>query len=197
MAFPTEVRKPPQLRLAAGGLSLKDKKVKVIFSAPAQKIEIEVIGEDGATLDKRQIPFPGNRSGTPLNLNWEPKSNVEVMKIVLVAHDTQGFFSPTLTLYPWRLSIPHEEVVFDTASDEIRVSEIPKLKDVLPRIRKRITQYSDLIPVRLFVLGHTDSVGPSDSNRLLSQKRATAIAKWFKVYAHKILYKLSNSLTTY
>ena len=137
-------------------------------------------GEDGAVLAKENVAFRGERSGTPLKLRWQPKSQAKVMKISLVAHDQQGFFSPTLNLYPWSLAIPHEEVVFETSSNELLAEELPKLKEVYPRIQKRISQYQNLIPVRLFVLGHTDSVGPAEANRSLSRRRATAIAKWFQ-----------------
>jgi outer membrane protein OmpA-like peptidoglycan-associated protein len=180
LAFSTEVRQPPKLRLHRNGLDLKRKELTVVFGSTAQKIEMEVVGETGDILVKKTVPFRGQARGTPLKLQWETESTVKVMKIALVAHDAKGFFSPLLALYPWRLTIPHEEVVFETASNAILESEVPKLNDVLPRIQKRIKQYSSLIPVRLFVLGHTDTVGPTDTNRSLSQKRASAIAKWFQ-----------------
>tara|TARA_Y100001954_G_C15821385_1_gene610102 strand:- start:1855 stop:3024 length:1170 start_codon:yes stop_codon:yes gene_type:complete len=186
LAFSTEVRQPPQLRLHRSGLDLIKKELKVVFGAAAQKVEMEVVGENGETLAKKTVPFRGEKRGTPLHLKWETNSEVKVMKIALVAHDVNGFFSPTLALYPWSLAIPHEEVVFETASNAILDAEVPKLKDVLPRIQKRIQQYSSLIPVRLFVLGHTDTVGPADTNRALSQKRASAIARWFQNQGIKV-----------
>ena len=186
LAFSTEVRQPPQLRLHRSGLDLKKKELKVVFGSTAQKVDMEVVGENGETLAKKTVPFRGEKRGTPLPLKWETTSEVKVMKIALVAYDVNGFFSPTLALYPWSLAIPHEEVVFETASNTILDAEAPKLQDALPRIQKRIKQYSNLIPVRLFVLGHTDTVGPADTNRALSQKRASAIAKWFQDQGVKV-----------
>ena len=102
-----------------------------------------------------------------------------VMKVSLIGHDVDGFFSPTLALYPWSLAIPHEEVMFPTASAEIKSVEAPKLKAALVEMNKRIKQYEQLIPIKLFVLGHTDSVGQKSKNEILSKNRAAAIAQWF------------------
>ena len=46
-------------------------------------------------------------------------------------------------------------------------------------MKKRIKQYEKLIPIKLFVLGHTDSVGEKSKNKNLSHERATSIARWF------------------
>ena len=101
------------------------------------------------------------------------------MKVALIGHDIDGFFSPTLALYPWSLAIPHEEVMFPTASAEIKSTEAPKLEVALVEMAKRIKQYEKLIPIKLFVLGHTDSVGQKSKNKILSKDRAVAIAQWF------------------
>jgi outer membrane protein OmpA-like peptidoglycan-associated protein len=101
------------------------------------------------------------------------------MKLSLIGHDSDGFFSPTLSLYPWSLAIPHDDVMFDTASSHLLPPEMPKLKVALLAMNKRIAQYKEIIPVKLFVLGHTDSVGEKSKNKKLSKQRAAAIAKWF------------------
>jgi outer membrane protein OmpA-like peptidoglycan-associated protein len=85
-----------------------------------------------------------------------------------------------MAIIPWSLSVPHEEVNFETDSDVIRPSEVPKLEASLALIKDAVSKHGDLGKITLFVAGHTDTVGTAEHNLTLSRKRARMIASWFK-----------------
>jgi outer membrane protein OmpA-like peptidoglycan-associated protein len=79
--------------------------------------------------------------------------------------------------------IPHEEVVFPTGQATVQPSEEAKLDAAYLRIVSAVEKVRKAEPtmvVRLFVAGHTDTVGPSPDNRKLSLDRARAISGWFR-----------------
>jgi outer membrane protein OmpA-like peptidoglycan-associated protein len=85
-----------------------------------------------------------------------------------------------MAIIPWSLSVPHEEVNFETDSDVIRPSEVPKLEASLLLIKDALAKHGDLGKITLFVVGHTDTVGTAEHNLTLSRKRARTIASWFR-----------------
>jgi outer membrane protein OmpA-like peptidoglycan-associated protein len=91
---------------------------------------------------------------------------------------------------PWMLDLPHEDVLFDTNMAEIPASEEWKLQATLRDLREVIAQYGDIVPVKLYVGGCTDTVGNSSSNSALSRNRARAIGEWLREhgFTHPIYY---------
>jgi outer membrane protein OmpA-like peptidoglycan-associated protein len=69
--------------------------------------------------------------------------------------------------------------VFETARAEIRASEQPKLEAAYDAILEAIREHGDDLKARLYILGHTDTVGSPADNMRLSGQRAAAIARWF------------------
>src|SRR5262249_1448900 len=102
-----------------------------------------------------------------------------VLRISVKAYDANGFFGGA-DLFPWKVDIPHEEVNFKTGSFEIDKSEEPKLDASLKLVNGAIDRFGKLPTIKLFVAGHTDTVGDAGLNRTLSNNRARAIAGWFK-----------------
>jgi outer membrane protein OmpA-like peptidoglycan-associated protein len=92
--------------------------------------------------------------------------------------DEDGFFNG-IALIPWSVSIPHEQVNFDTDSDKIKASEEPKLQESRSKVREALARYRELGSVKLFIAGHTDTQGSANYNIDLSRRRARAIAGWF------------------
>ena len=82
-------------------------------------------------------------------------------------------------LLPFAVDIPHEDVVFETARAEIRSAEEPKLETAYDAILEAIREHGADLKARLYIMGHTDTVGSPADNQLLSQRRAAAIARWF------------------
>jgi outer membrane protein OmpA-like peptidoglycan-associated protein len=168
----------PKLDLARGRLVF-------VLNGAADKCEHEVIF-DGKSAQRGWTRFAGEPAGTPLHIDWTPYGpDDRVLRIQLTCHDREGFFSPTVELFPWSLDIPHEDVIFATGKAEWSAEEAPKLDAALAEIRKALARYGqaislDKMQVKLYVAGHTDTVGDTASNRTLSIARAKAIAGYFR-----------------
>lgn len=159
---------------------VRDNKVRLTMSRPAGKVDVEVTGDDGALIANQSKKFAGEAPGTELEVGWLPSTTAKIMKVKIVVHDTDGLYSPAWEMIPWSLDIPHEEVNFETGKAVVLPTEEPKLAAVLPEVQKAIARYGKIVPVKLYVVGHTDTVGSPAHNRELSHARARSIAKWFK-----------------
>ena len=106
-----------------------------------------------------------------------------MLRLELRATSSDGA-SGGVRLVPWSVHIPHEEVVFETGKSDIRPSEEAEARRQLSedrrRGRRRRARPSPTLPVKLFIAGHTDTVGGNADNRKLSLERARAIAAWFR-----------------
>ncbi|HUU03558.1 MAG TPA: OmpA family protein [Myxococcota bacterium] len=143
---------------------------------PLAGVDYEVTADDGKRIDHGQVKVePAARS---VKISWK-KSAAKVLKIRLVAHGTDGIFED-LELVPWSYSIPHQEVEFETGKWEIRNGEKPKLNSSYALLQKGLAKYGKLLDARLYVAGHTDTVASADYNLQLSEKRALAIAGYFR-----------------
>ncbi len=103
----------------------------------------------------------------------------EVVKVVVTARDAAGFLS-TLELLPWFLEIPHEDVIFPSGSDAIPAEEVGKLEAAWGAVAAAVQKYGRQVPVKLYVAGYTDTVGATTTNQSLSDRRARALAQWFR-----------------
>ena len=160
-------------------VDIPGRKLEVKMNRAAEKVKLKVIGESGATLADLEQAFGGAAPGTALVVTWKPSSEEAVARIEVWGHDTQGFYAGVAIL-PWSVSIPHEEVNFQTDSDVIRPTEAPKLEASAKLIVEAVKKHKDLGAITLYVVGHTDTVGKPDYNLNLSRKRARSIAAWFR-----------------
>lgn len=123
------------------------------------------------------------REGDPVVVSWAPHGDDDVvLRIALVCHDTETFFF-THEVFPWKVTVAHDDVIFETGKWDIPEHERPKLDAVLETIRTTIRRYGEAIPkgmMKLYVAGHTDTVGDAASNMTLSLRRAEAIARYFR-----------------
>jgi len=117
-------------------------------------------------------------SPNELHFAWTPTGD-EVVKLTVRTRDAAGFTSE-LDLWPWFYEIPHEDVNFASGSHEITNEEIPKLERSWSEIVEVMELYGSIVDIKLFVAGYTDTVGPAGSNQALSERRARAIAGWFR-----------------
>ncbi len=159
-------------------LDLSKHYVEVQLSRPAGRAEISVVGEDGGQMGAAQVAFHGERPGTWLRIPWTEKAPGEVLKLDLKIYDQAGF-PIHLQLFPWSVPVQHEEVNFPTASWEILPAERGKLDESHRRILQILARVKGKAEARLFVGGHTDTVGSDADNRVLSRNRARAIAGYF------------------
>ncbi len=154
------------------------------LSRPAGSAELHVFADDGSEVGSGTAKFSGEPAGTWLAVRWTPSStaaNKNVLRLDLRAVASDG---PTtlVKLLPWTVAIPHEEVVFDTGQSAVKPSEEAKLdasyKKIVDAVEK-VRKVAPDLPVKLFIAGHTDTVGGAADNRKLSLDRARAIASWF------------------
>ncbi len=101
------------------------------------------------------------------------------MKVVVEALDESNF-KGILEVFPYFYSIPHEDPVFDSGSHAVNASEVPKLDDTWKKIVEQFELYGSVVQMDLYVAGYTDTQGDAGSNQGLSERRAKAIATWFK-----------------
>ncbi len=132
--------------------------------------------------DSGRSEFSGESPGDLLTVDWmagAPGSSI--LKISLECYDSGGVFNTGIELFPWQLSIPHEDVNFESGSDAIPADESTKLKDAKVELDRAVSRYGQWLKgIKLFVAGHTDTVGSAASNRSLSLRRARSIAARFR-----------------
>jgi outer membrane protein OmpA-like peptidoglycan-associated protein len=168
-----------QVTIDRDKVDLAGHKLEVKLSRAAEKVRLKVLGASGAVLAELEKPFQGAAAGTALVVEWTPSSDEVVARIEVWGHDTEGYYAG-VAITPWSVSIPHEEVNFESGSDVIRASEAPKLEASLKLVKEAVQKHKDLGSITLFVVGHTDTVGTADYNFTLSLRRARAIATWFR-----------------
>lgn len=185
VAFDVLVSKGLELAWLDEKLDLKGGSAWLTLSGPADKCEYDV-AYDGKPNRHGWIRFAGEAPGTPLQISWPPyDGDPVVLKVSVTCHDRDGFFRQAAK-YPWRVSIPHEDVIFETGKSEVRASEAPKLDKAIGEIRTALRRYGKVLTeierkeIRVYVGGHTDTVGDNASNRALSLARAKAIAGYFR-----------------
>jgi outer membrane protein OmpA-like peptidoglycan-associated protein len=153
--------------------------LEVVLSRTAKTVDIKELGDSGSVLADETHDFSGKAAGTPLLVTWQPSSDEPVARIEVFGHDTDGYYAG-VAIVPWAVKIPHQEVLFDTDKADIKASQKPKLEESYGKIKDAIEAHKDLGAIKLFIAGHTDTVGTASHNLELSRRRAKAIAYWFK-----------------
>ena len=174
-----EVR-PEDISVAGRRLALRTNRV-------VTKVEVALMSDAGTPLGFSGHEWGGAEVGgpAPIELEWTTSGPGNLMRIHLKAYDQDGFFGG-LEIFPWRIDIPHEEVNFATGAFEISKSETEKLERSHSLLTEALARFGRFAQVKLFVAGHTDTVGDAASNRTLSQNRARAIGRWFKKRGVKV-----------
>jgi outer membrane protein OmpA-like peptidoglycan-associated protein len=176
----------PQLEIAIdkARVDLGARRLEARFSRPAARAEIAVFSATGDPIASDTRELGDQPPGTPLVISWPATASsgdtaADIGRIDLKLVDPDGFYA-SVSLYPWSVYIPHEEVTFATDSAAIATSEAPKLEASQARIAEALARHKNLGPIRLYIAGHTDTVGAPAYNLSLSQRRAQAIAAWFR-----------------
>lgn len=178
-------KKKLEISVDRSRVDIEGHRLEVKLTRPACKVELQVLGESGKVLANAAKGFDGAAPGTALAVDWSPIRAETVSRIEVWGHDTEGNYVG-VAITPWNVKIDHEEVNFETDSDKIRDSEVPKLEASLDKVKDALTKHKDLKGISLFIAGHTDTVGSPEHNLTLSRKRARAIAAWFRGRGLKI-----------
>ena len=205
LSFDTLVRAPMSVGYDYEHLDLARRELRFTLSRPAAQADIVALDEDGheigsgsATYNKERANGQANDKanekakakasdkakdgpGEWLPIQWTPKPGATGRLMVLKLHvvSTDGLGS-TVELVPWTVSIEHEDVNFATDSAAIAPSEAAKLDASLKKIQEVAARAGRFVKVKLYVAGHTDTVGSAEHNRKLSLERARAIADYFR-----------------
>lgn len=147
---------------------------------------VTVIGPRGVELDVRQADLsdPSN----PV-FRFDARGQ-EVVKLLVEGVDGYGF-ATSLEMSPWSYQIPHVDVIFASDGDTIAAEELPKLEAVWADVVRTLDLYGSVVEIELWIGGYTDTVGDSAYNRALSDRRARAIAAWFRTrgFSHPIWFQ--------
>lgn len=185
LRFETEVVGPLEFRVINDQADIREQHRLVIESdRPLVRAEVEVYGEDEALLASQAVSLDSSAAGAPVTVSWVPGKEGPVLRVQLTVYDDKGTHR-TGQFFPFVVSVPHDEVVFESGRHEIRPEEEAKLFAALEEIVITIKRYQRGVAVgggvlRLFVSGFTDTVGSSSANLGLSERRARAIGQWFQ-----------------
>lgn len=180
VSFETRVAAPLTVSIDRGKVDLARGQMEIVVSADEGKVELRIFSAtDGAVLVEHEQSFTEHAAG-PLAVAWQaPPKGAEVGRVDVRVSDATGAFQ-SFSLSPWSVYIPHEEVAFATDSAAIAPAEAPKLEASLGKITDALAKHKELPAIKLYIAGHTDTVGAAKYNLGLSLKRAQAIAGWFR-----------------
>ncbi|MSP24978.1 MAG: OmpA family protein [Myxococcales bacterium] len=173
-----------KLDLVPADVDLDGRTLSFKINNPAAKATLEIYGQDGQKLKTIESAYQGAQGGTSLTIAWSDPGP-DVLYLDLKVYDIAGFWKG-VRLTPFHIDIPHDEVEFESGKSEIRVGEEPKLKKTLSLIRDALAKHGQLLELRLYIAGYTDTVGSKGSNDLLSNNRARSIAAWYRNNGLKI-----------
>ena len=166
-----------EVDLGAGELTLR-------MSRPAARVTLKAFSLAGEVLAQVEQRFDAAPAGSPLVVHWSPPEE-SVARIEVYGYDVSDYFKG-VAITPWSFEIPHQDVVFETDSAEIRPSEASKLQASLALIQKQLPRAQHLGTVTLFIVAHTDTVATADYNQELSTRRAQSLARWFRNHGLKL-----------
>jgi outer membrane protein OmpA-like peptidoglycan-associated protein len=151
---------------------------KLTFStnAPFERAELAVYTDGDRLVAEHTQSYQSKTKD--LWISWTTTSD-PIRLVELKVFDSQGNWA-SQKLIPFTVTIPHEDVVFPSNSDTIQDSERPKLDDALTVIFDEISKHGSDFEFSLQIGGYTDTVGTKEDNQALSQKRARAIARYFR-----------------
>jgi len=180
LSFVAEVVRPLAINVSPGDLDVAKGELKMTANRPLAKVEVQIIGEDGLPVGAFDVDPKGIAPGSPIPVTWRVPQG-KILKIHIQATDADGFFVGE-DLFPWRVDVPHQDVSFASGSSALPPSETGKLDAALQQILPQVAKARPFADVRLFVVGHTDTVGSDEHNQKLSEDRARAIATYFRAH---------------
>lgn len=165
----------------ADHLDLEKRTLQFKVAVPAKEATIVAIGEDGSELGTGSATFTKTTPAEWQTITWTQPDKTRVMMLklrVVPSDETQG--ATNVELIPWSVAIDHEDVNFAVDSAVIDANESAKLDASYGKIVDVVKRAEKFMKMRLYVAGHTDTVGSNAKNTKLSLDRARAIAAYFR-----------------
>src|SRR5262249_28123338 len=139
---------------------------------------LSAIGEDGTEIGTGAASYD-KPSTDWQSITWKQPADTRVMILKLRVEAADGV-ATNLELIPWSVVVEHEDVNFATDQSTIEPGERDKLDASLDKIAAIIKRSEKLMKLKLYIAGHTDTVGSDAKNRKLSLHRARAIGASFR-----------------
>ena len=170
---------PIKVAYDADHLDLDNHVLQFKPSRAVAEATLVVLGEDGAELGKGAASYADQPAGRWLAITWTQPADTRVMMLRLRVAASDGA-ATNVELVPWSVAVAHEDVNFRTDSAAIDAGETAKLDASLAQIDDIVKRAGRFMKMKLYIAGHTDTVGPPDKNRKLSLARAVAIGGYFR-----------------
>ena len=154
-----------------------DRQKTITFDVTAyiQSADIIAYGAKKTILEQKNISIQSGPGKITIPWLGNPTDTV-LLDVTLHGKNAYTGF----TYSPWFLDIPHQDVLFESASTKIPEGENQKLETTLRDLQDVLDKYGSVIPVQLYIGGCTDTVGSSEYNKTLSEGRARSIAQWLR-----------------
>jgi outer membrane protein OmpA-like peptidoglycan-associated protein len=171
--------------LSRASADVDKRTLTVRVSDAVERAEITAYGARKAVLDKSTMEI-GDGPGD-ITVPWVGDP-ADVVLLDVTLHSASAWAG--FTYSPWFLDIPHDEVLFESNSADVPSTEEYKLSKTLRDLQDVVEKYGEIVPVKLYIAGCTDTVGDAAHNRDLSRRRARAIAEWLRAhgYDHPIYF---------
>ena len=165
--------------LSRASADVEKRTLTVRVSEAVEKAEITAFGARKAVLDRRAIELTGGPGEITVPWVGDP---ADVVLLDVTLHSAAAWAG--FTYSPWFLDIPHDDVLFESNSADVPPSEFHKLERTLRDLQEVVEKYGEIVPVKLYIAGCTDTVGDGAHNRELSRRRARAIAQWLREHGY-------------
>jgi len=178
LEFEASLLGPLRIKVAPQDVDVPGRKLKFTLNRVATRAHLRVLMDTGQLAIDADIPLASAQADAPVELEW-PEKQGRVLAIEVKAYDAESFFDG-VELSPWQVDIPHEEVNFDSGKWDIRKDQEARLQQSYQLISDAVEKYGRLADIKLYIAGHTDTVGSNADNRVLSLNRARSIGAYFR-----------------
>ncbi|HKU44381.1 MAG TPA: OmpA family protein [Polyangiales bacterium] len=168
-----------QLDIAQKDIDIENRTIHFSMGTVAKSAEFKVFTPTGKLLHSGREEYDHPAPGTRLEVSWpDLHENQENFFIDLRFTDEDGSWAE-YHVVRFYFEIPHEDIEFESGKAIITPEERAKLDEPIVLLEDAVARYAHMMDIGLYVIGHTDTVGPTTDNQRLSEKRASAIAKVF------------------
>jgi outer membrane protein OmpA-like peptidoglycan-associated protein len=178
LQFDAELWGPLHMKCEKEDIDFENRKLKFTASRPIAKAVVKVLMDTGKYAMNGEVLFSGEAANKPLEISW-PEKPGKVMKVSIQIFDSAQFFTG-VEFSPWQIDIVHKDVNFASGKWDVSPEEGDKLEESYAKIADVVNKIGQHAEVKLYVIGHTDTVGKNDANRTLSLNRARSIAGYLR-----------------
>jgi outer membrane protein OmpA-like peptidoglycan-associated protein len=168
-----------QLDIEQKDIDIGSRTIYFSMGTIAASAEFKVYSPDGKLLRTGREDYDNPAPGSRLEVSWpDLGEHQQNFFIDLRFTDVDGSWAE-YHVFRYYFEIPHEDIEFESGKAVITPEQRAKLDEPLELLADAVARHAHQMDIGLYVVGHTDTVGPKSENQRLSEKRAAAIAKVF------------------